>query len=315
MVEPTLANAPYWVLAYYFYTNIADAEDFAYYHLKYCKQLGIRGRIYVSHEGINGSISGTPAQCQVYMSDLKEDPRFEGTEFKIDPANEHAFTRMHCRYKNEIVHSGLRHLNPNLKTGKHLRGQEVQQMMQQDDVVLLDVRSNYETRLGRFKNAITLDIENFREFPEKVKELEHLKNKKVITYCTGGIKCEKASAYLLEQGFTDVYQMHNGIIGYANDTGGKDFEGVLYVFDGRVTVPINKVNPTLIAKCIKCGTPTDRNLNCANVYCNEQFNMCPDCSNKMEGCCSETCMNSDGKRPYNGTGFYAKPPVDEGCAI
>jgi UPF0176 protein len=309
-----LDNAKYWVLAYYYYTNIADAEDFAYYHLKYGKQLGIRGRIYISKEGINGTISATPPQCKVYMSDLQEDPRFEGISFKIDPLDRHAFNRLHCRFKKEIVNSGLDYINPNKRTGKHLRGQEVQELMQQPDVVLLDVRSNYETRLGRFKNAITLDIENFREFPEKVKEIAPaIKDKKVITYCTGGIKCEKASAYLLELGFKDVYQMHNGIIGYANDTGGKDFEGVLYVFDGRVTVPINRVNPTLIAKCIRCGKATDRNLNCANVKCNEQFNMCQECSNEMEGCCSEACMKSEGKRPYNGTGFYAKPPVEDAC--
>jgi UPF0176 protein len=164
--------------------------------------------------------------------------------------------------------------------------------------------------LGKFKNALTLDIENFREFPDKVKELSHLKDKKIITYCTGGIKCEKASAFLLENGFNDVYQMHNGIIGYAQDTGGKDFEGVLYVFDGRVSVPINSVNPVLIAKCVKCGEGTDRNLNCANVECNEQFNMCAKCSDEMEGCCSDECKKAPGKRGYNGTGFYAKPPVE-----
>jgi UPF0176 protein len=208
-----------------------------------------------------------------------------------------------------LVYSGLKYIDPNKRTGKHLRGNEVQEMMKREDVVLLDVRSNYETRLGRFKNALTLDIENFREFPDKVKELENLKDKKIITYCTGGIKCEKASAFLLENGFNDVYQMHNGIIGYAQDTGGKDFEGVLYVFDGRVSVPINNVNPVLIAKCLKCGDATDRNLNCANVDCNEQFNMCSKCSDEMQGCCSETCMESPGKREYNGTGFYSKPPV------
>lgn len=306
-------NETYWVLAYYFYTHIADAEDFAYYHLKYAKQLGIRGRIYIAYEGINGTISGTPEQCKVYMSDLQEDPRFTGIEFKIDENPDHAFTRLHCRLKKEIVNSGLTDIDPALRTAKHLSGAEVQQLMQSNDVVLLDVRSNHETRLGRFKNAVTLDIDNFREFPEKVKELNHLKNKKVITYCTGGIKCEKASAYLIKQGFPEVYQMHNGIIGYAKETGGKDFDGVLYVFDGRVTVPINEVNPTTIATCIRCNAPTNRNLNCANVNCNEQFNMCEDCSNEMEGCCSTECMHNEGKRPYNGTGFYAKPPVEMMC--
>lgn len=305
------ANAKYLILAYYMYTRIPDAEEYAYYHLKYCKQMGLRGRIYVAYEGINGTVCGTPEACKVYMSDLQEDPRFTGIEFKIDPINEQAFARMHCRAKNEIVHSGVAVIDPNKITGKHLRGNEVQKLMQSEDVVLLDVRSNYETRLGKFKNALTLDIENFREFPEKVHDLAHLKNKKIITYCTGGIKCEKASAYLLENGFNNVYQMHNGILGYAKDTGGKDFEGVLYVFDGRVSIPVNQVNPTLIAKCVKCNTPTYRNLNCANVTCNDQFNMCETCSETMEGCCSQTCMQAPGKRQYNGTGFYAKPPVEE----
>ncbi|GAB1448742.1 rhodanese-related sulfurtransferase [Bacteroidota bacterium] len=302
--------SPYQVLAYYFYTRVPDAEEFSIHHLNYCKQLGITGRIYLAYEGINGTICGTPAQCAVYMDDLQSDPRFEGVEFKIDPADAPAFNRIHVRHKKELVYSGLKTIDPNRRTGKHLRGQEVRELMNREDVVLLDVRSNYETRLGRFKNALTLDIENFREFPEKVKELEHLKDKKIITYCTGGIKCEKASAFLLETGFQEVYQMHNGIIGYAKDTGGEDFEGMLYVFDGRVSVPINSVNPKLIANCIKCGTPTGRNLNCANVECNEQFNMCETCSDEMEGCCSTACQSAPGKRAYNGTGFYSKPPVE-----
>jgi len=303
-------KSQYQVLAYYFYTRVPDAEEFAIHHLKYCQQLGIVGRIYIAKEGINGTISGTIAQCATYMDDLQSDPRFEGVDFKIDPVSQPAFNRIHVRHKKELVYSGLKTIDPNRRTGKHIDGKTAQEMMQDQNVVLLDVRSNYETRLGKFKNAITLDIENFREFPEKVKTLENLKDKKVITYCTGGIKCEKASAFLLENGFEDVYQMHNGIIGYANDTGGKDFEGVLYVFDGRVTVPINQVNPTLIAKCIACGTPTSRNLNCANVTCNDQFNMCEACADKMEGCCSNACMHAEGKRIYNGTGFYSKPPVE-----
>lgn len=124
-----------------------------------------------------------------------------------------------------------------------------------------------------------------------------LKHKTVVTVCTGGIKCEKASAYLIKRGFKDVYQLHNGIIGYAKETGGKDFDGSLYVFDGRVSVPINTVNPTAIANCKHCGTPTLRNLNCANVECNEQFNMCEACSEKLEGACSPTCQQHPRKRP------------------
>jgi UPF0176 protein len=303
----------YLLLAYYHYTKLEDAETFAAQHLVYCKSLKIRGRIYIAQEGINGTISGTKEACEQYMFDLKADIRFAKTEFKIDEVSNHAFQRMHCRYKNEIVHSGLRNpqiIDPTKQTGKHLKGQDFLKLKDQDDVVIIDVRSNYETRLGKFKNAITLDMENFREFPNKIEELKKYKNKKVITCCTGGIKCEKASALLINEGFTDVFQLHNGIIGYAKETGGKDFDGVLYVFDGRVNVPINVVNPTIIAKCSKCSEPTPRSLNCANVACNDQFNMCETCANLMEGACSDTCKEHPQKREFNGTGYYTRFAID-----
>jgi len=304
----------YQVIAYYHYTSIPNPEELVTHHLALCKSIGIRGRIYIAHEGINGAISGTIEDCKKYMDHLLADPIFKGIEFKIDEHHEHAFNRIHVRYKTEIVYSGLRdpkEIDPTKETGKHLRGEEFAKLKEQEDVVIIDVRSNYETRLGRFKNSVTLDIETFREFPDKVAELEKFKNKKVVTVCTGGIKCEKASAYLIKQGFKDVYQLHNGIIGYAKDTGGKDFDGSLYVFDGRVSIPINNVNPTAIANCKKCGTPTLRNLNCANVECNEQYNMCETCSDEMQGACSEPCLNHPRKRPYNGTGYYTRKALDQ----
>lgn len=308
------SNNTYQVIAYYHYTHIAQAEEMVPEHLDFCKSLGIRGRIYIAQEGINGTISGTIDSCRQYMEHLQNNPLFKGIEFKIDEHHDHAFNRLHVRYKTEIVHSGLRNpkeIDPTRETGKHLTGQAFADMKDQEDVVIIDVRSNYETRLGKFKNSVTLDIETFREFPQKVAELEKFKDKKVVTVCTGGIKCEKASAYLMKQGFKDVYQLHNGIIGYAKETGGKDFDGSLYVFDGRVSVPINTVNPTAIAQCTKCGTPTFRNLNCANVECNEQFNMCETCSEEMEGACSDACKVHPRKRPYNGTGYYTRPSIEE----
>lgn len=307
-------NNNYQVIAYYRYVRINSAEELVPAHLKYCKSIGIRGRIYISGEGINGTISGTKEACAAYMDYLKADPLFKDTEFKIDEHHEHAFNRLHVRYKTEIVHSGLRdpsEIDPTRETGKHLSGKEFASLREQEDVVIIDVRSNYETRLGHFKNSVTLDMENFREFPGKVHELERYKDKKVVTVCTGGIKCEKASAYLIKRGFKDVYQLHNGIIGYAKETGGKDFEGALYVFDGRVSIPVNSVNPTPIARCKKCDAPTMRNLNCANVECNEQFNMCESCAEEMEGACCDACKVHPRKRPYNGTGYYTRPALEE----
>ncbi|KGE14389.1 rhodanese-related sulfurtransferase [Sphingobacterium deserti] len=301
----------YHTLLYYCYSPIENAEDFAAKHLEFCQSLGLVGRIIVAEEGLNGTVSGTVDACKRYMEAIHADARFAKTEFKIDEVAEPSFIKMHCRYKPEIVHSGLRNpeiIDPNKQTGKHLEPTEFLAMKDQDDVVVLDVRSNYEHSVGRFKNAVTLDIDNFREFPEKVKELEQYKGKKILTYCTGGIKCEKASALLLQEGFEDVYQLHGGIIKYGKEAGGKDFDGKCYVFDNRVTVDVNAVNPTVVSTCRNCGTVTPKMINCANPDCNEHFTQCDACGEKLEGCCSTTCMEHPRKREYDGTGYYIKVP-------
>jgi len=303
--------AQFQTLLYYCYSPIQEAEKFAEDHLAFCKSLGLTGRIIVAQEGLNGTVSGTPEACETYMNAIHADSRFAKTEFKIDTVSEPSFIKMHCRYKEEIVHSGLRDpqvINPNLETGKHLEPKEFMELKDQQDVVILDVRSNYEHHVGRFKNAITLDIENFREFPDKIKDLEQYKDKKILTYCTGGIKCEKASALLLNEGFTDVYQLHGGIIKYGKEAQGKDFEGECYVFDNRVTVPVNSVNPSIVSTCRNCGKVTKKMINCANALCNEHFTQCEECGWKMQGCCSAACQSKPNKREYDGTGYYVKIP-------
>lgn len=301
----------YNTLLYYCYSPIENAEQFAIDHLQFCKSLGLVGRIIVADEGLNGTVSGTVEACQKYMDAVHADPRFAKTDFKIDEVEEPSFIKMHCRYKPEIVHSGLRDpkvIDPNRQTGIHLEPEEFKKMKDRDDVVILDVRSDYEHSVGRFKNAITLDIENFREFPEKVKELEKYKDKKILTYCTGGIKCEKASALLLKEGFEDVYQLHGGIIKYGKEAGGEDFEGQCYVFDNRITVDVNTVNPSVVSTCRNCGTKTAKMINCANPECNEHFTQCDDCGWELNGCCSEECKKHPRAREYDGTGYYIKVP-------
>ena len=151
-------------------------------------------------------------------------------------------------------------------------------------------------------------MENFREFPEHLAELEEYKDKTIITYCTGGIKCEKASALLIKRGFKDVYQLDGGILKYGMEGGGEDFEGKCYVFDGRITVDVNSVNPVVITKCIHCGETSARYVNCSNVLCNDQIILCEKCGWEWEGACSEACKEAFvSKRPYDGTGYYAKP--------
>lgn len=296
----------YSILLYYCYTHIADPDQFREEHHLYCLENRILGRIIVAPEGLNGTVSGLTEDCEKYMRDLKADTRFAHTDFKVEAHDTHTFQKLHVRVKPEIVHSGLPNINPQTKTGTYVEPSEFKKLKDSEDVVLLDVRSTYEHSIGKFKNAVTLDIENFRDFPEKVQELEQYKDKKIITYCTGGIKCEKASAFLLEKGFENVYQLHGGIIKYGLEASGEDFEGKCYVFDNRIVVDINKVNPATISKCFICDTECDRMVNCANPVCNNHIPVCEKCGWEMEGACSEACKEHPEKRPYDGTGYYQK---------
>ena len=240
------------------------------------------------------------------MEDLHADPRFSHTEFKIEPSEAHAFKKLNVRVKGEIVYSNLKNIDPTKKTGKYIEPSEFKKVKDDEDVVIVDVRSNYEHNVGKFKNAISFDIDNFRDFPEKVKDLKKYTDKKIITYCTGGIKCEKASAYLLDQGFKNVYQLHGGIIKYGTEENGEDFDGKCYVFDNRIVVDVNKVNPTVISSCHICGTNCDRMVNCANPECNKHVPICDKCAEEMDGACSVKCKEHPKKRHYNSSGHYPK---------
>ena len=296
----------YNVLLYYCYTRIENVDQFRHEHHLLCLSLNLSGRIIVATEGLNGTVSGLVADCAKYMETVKADSRFANIDFKIETCDKPTFTKLHVRVKSEIVHADLPHIDPNVKTGIHLSPTDFKALKDNTDVVLLDVRSNYEHNLGKFKNAVTLDIDNFREFPEKVNELEEYKDKKIVTYCTGGIKCEKASAFLLEKGFENVYQLYGGIIKYGLETDGEDFEGKCYVFDNRIAVDVNKKNPTVASVCYLCGTPSARMVNCANPECNGHVAMCEQCGWQMDGACSPACKAHPAKRPYDGTGYYQK---------
>lgn len=299
---------PYRTLLFYKYVKIADAEIYVAQHLAFCKSIGIKGRILIADEGINGTASGTIETCDKYIHELISDERFKDMEFKIDEEDTPSFTKIFVRYKKEIVHFGQDNVDVWKLKGRYLEPGEWLKMMEQedDDVVILDVRNKVEWELGKFKNAVTLDIESFRQMPERLNELENYKDKKILAYCTGGIRCEKATAFLLQHGFKNVFHLHGGIIRYGKETGGKDFDGKCYVFDERIGVEVNTVNPTIISKCRICGTSSTRMVNCANPECNEHFAMCEECGWAMEGACSDACKTHPRKRAYNGTGYYVR---------
>lgn len=284
---------PYRVLLYYKYVTIENPEEFAAEHLQFCKELGLRGRVLVAKEGINGTVSGTVEQTNTYMETMHKDPRFKDLWFKIDEAEGHAFKKMFVRPRPELVTFRLEEdINPNELTGKYLTPKEWYEMMQREDVVILDGRNDYEYEIGHFRGAIRPEVKAFREFPEWIRNnLSQYKDKKVLTYCTGGIRCEKLSGFLLKEGFKEVYQLHGGIVTYGKDpeVKGHLFDGKCYVFDERISVPINQVENVIVSKCYHCGKPEDRYINCANPECNLQHVCCEECEVIHKHSCSKDC--------------------------
>ncbi|GMA49729.1 UPF0176 protein [Alicyclobacillus contaminans] len=286
-------QASYQVLLYYKYVHIENPQAFAADHLEFCKAVGLRGRILVAHEGINGTVSGTITQTEQYMMHLRANPLFRDIEFKIEPTEGHVFKRLSVRPRREIVHLGLEEdINPNELTGKYLEPKEFYEWMQRDDVIVLDARNDYEYDIGHFEGAIRPNVRTFRELPRWIREnLADQKDKTVLTYCTGGIRCEKLSGFLLREGFREVGQLHGGIIRYGQDPEmqGKGFVGKCYVFDERIRVPVNRHEDVVVGRCHHCGKPEDRYINCAYPPCHWQHICCSECEAKHEGFCSDTC--------------------------
>lgn len=284
------------VLLYYHYATIDDPKLFVQDHLRFCRELGLKGRILVGREGLNGTVSGTTKQTQIYMDTLHQDPRFADMPFKIDEADSHVFKKMHVRPRKEIVALNLdKDIDPHKLTGKHLKPKDFYETMQDEDVLLIDARNDYETQIGHFRNAILPNIRNFRDLPGWIeKNLSDFKEKKVLTYCTGGIRCEKFSGYLLRAGFKDVSQLDGGIVEYGKDpeVQGKFYDGKCYVFDQRISVPVNRTDEDVtVGHCHHCGKSCDRIVNCANPECNKQIICCEECEKRHHRSCSEACYH------------------------
>jgi len=288
-----MSTSPYRILLFYKYVSIEDTELFAQEHLAYCKSLGLKGRILVAQEGINGTVSGTVEQTSTYMDYMHSLPMFEDLIFKIDEAETHAFQKMFVRPKKELVTFRLEDdVDPNSLTGKHLKPEQFYDMLQRDDVIILDGRNDYEFDIGHFRGAIRPEVEAFREFPEWIREnMAEYKERPILTYCTGGIRCEKLSGFLLKEGFQEVYQLDGGIVTYGKDpeVQGKLFDGKCYVFDERISVPINQVEPVIVGTCHHCGKPEDRYINCANDFCHKQHICCEECEEEHNMFCSQEC--------------------------
>jgi UPF0176 protein len=285
-------NQDYRVLLYYKYVTIEDPQECRDEHFQYCTELGLKGRILIAAEGINGTVSGTVEQTDAYMKFMDEHPVFSGTIFKIDEATEHAFKKLRIRVRPELVTLRLEDdIDPRVKTGKHLKPAEFYEAMQKEDTVVIDARNDYEFDLGHFRGAVRPEITNFRDLPDWIREnKKSFEGKKILTYCTGGVRCEKFSGWLLEEGFEDVGQLDGGIVTYGKDpeVQGELWDGQLYVFDERISVPVNRKEHVVVGKDHFTGEPCERYVNCANPECNKKILCSEENEHRhLRSCCHE----------------------------
>jgi UPF0176 protein len=260
-----------------------------------CENIGLHGRILVAKEGINGSVSGKKEQIEEYKRKFREDKRFEDLWFKEDIGKEHPFRKMQVKVRDTIVNMGA---DVDMKnTGYHISPDEFLGLYDKSgnlkkDVVLVDARNDYEYKVGRFKGAIDFGIKTFRQFPNKsLEKLRGKEKKKIIMFCTGGIRCEKASAFLKENGFEDVSQLNGGIINFAKEKPDTMWEGSLFVFDKRLVTLLNEKDKNPITKCETCEKDSDLYRNCRNVNCDRLVIQCIPCQEYMTGCCSQNCLS------------------------
>ena len=278
----------YDIILFYKFAEIDDPEGFAADQRVFCKKEGLLGKILVAREGINGSFTGTRGQIEKYKSFLTAIEGFSDVNFKEETASFRPFRKLIVRVKKEIIR--LEREVDMGKRGKYITPEELLALYQSgEDFIILDTRNSYESDVGRFRNAVTLPIDSFREFPEALEALRDKKYRKIVTYCTGGIRCEKATAYMTGSGFTDVCQLKDGIISFCQQYPDTVWEGKCFVFDDRLLSDV-EAEGQVISRCALCGESSDRYQNCRNPVCDDLVILCLKCSEGNEGCCSRECL-------------------------
>lgn len=291
----------YYVLAYYSFKKIADPQAEVLLHKEYLGKKDATSRIYISEQGINGQMSAEANDALAYIDWMHSRPEFAHVEFKIHEWHEQAFPRLTIKYRKKLV--GIDVEVDMDDCGEHVSPEQWKEMLDaSEERVLVDVRNDYEWKVGHFEGAELPPCETFREFSAYADDLKQRVDPKktpVMMYCTGGIRCEIYSSLLKKEGFEKVYQLQGGIIKYGLEAGSKHWNGKLFVFDDRLTVPISKEETKVVGKCHHCGTAVDNYYNCANMDCNILFICCQECLEKHVGCCQESCCQSDKLRPFN----------------
>lgn len=280
-------------LSFYRYVNIAEPKEFRDMLYLALDQLQCNGRIYVANEGINAQMNVPDHNIDAFLSFINSVPELAEISLKWAIEDDgRSFLKLIVRVRSKIVADGLvDHVFDTTNVGTRLSPLEFHNLSQQENVLVVDMRNNYESEVGRFVNAICPDAETFRQEVEMVvDELGDQKDQKILLYCTGGVRCEKASAWLKHHGFKDVNQLHGGVIAYVSEIKQQGLEsrfiGKNFVFDERLG---ERVTPHILSQCHQCGQPCDTHVNCAYDPCHDLVIQCDTCRQKYEGCCSDNC--------------------------
>jgi len=279
------------ILLFYKYIYVEYPKRLVKWQQKICADLALKGRIFIGHEGINGTVGGSLDNIERYKMLMHAHELFGDIDFKESEGSEHDFPRMQVTVKKEIVALGI---DPERLTcaqsGAHLKPEETHRLIQEnpENLVILDARNNFESEVGAFTNAIKPDIKSFREFPDYINaHASQFEGKQVLMYCTGGIRCERASAYVRENtNAKEIYQMDGGIHRYVEAYPDGFFRGKNYVFDGRIAV---RINPDVLATCSLCQQPSDDFTNCINSECNTHYICCDACLAAYNNTCCMEC--------------------------
>jgi UPF0176 protein len=281
-------------VSFYRYVIINNPQELRDHLFLQWNTLNILGRIYVAHEGINAQMCVPEEHFETFKQKLYEDERFKNVPFKIAVEDDgKSFYKLTVKVRPKIVADGLDDGAFDVtNVGNHLTAKEFNEAMDSSDTIVVDMRNHYESEVGKFVGAICPDADTFREeLPMVIDELKDKKDKKIIMYCTGGVRCEKASAYLKHHGFKDVNQLHGGVIDYVRQIKAEGlpskFIGKNFVFDERVG---ERITDDIISQCHQCGAACDTHVNCANDDCHLLFIQCEACVEKMNGCCTPNCM-------------------------
>ena len=288
------------VLLFYKYTPINDPEKVAAEQRVLAERFSLKCRTIVAKEGINATLEGLTEDTEKYIREMQRDPRFFDIDFKKSVGTGTGFPKISIKVRPEIVslHLAGDDFSPTEVTGRYIRAEELHDWIHGDkEFYIVDMRNDYEHKVGFFANSILPPLKNFRDLRAVLPQLEHLRNKTVVTVCTGGVRCEKASGFLVKNGFADVYQLYGGIVTYMEQYPNEDFKGTLYVFDGRVTMGFNLTDPKheVVGTCDWCGAKTENYIDCAFIHCRGRRHIlcCNACRISNKGYCSEICASRD----------------------